>query len=308
MMGDSTDSQRTPEELIRKGFIILDKPAGPTSHEVAAWVKRILHIDKAGHSGTLDPKATGVLPILLQDSTKAVGALVRLPKEYVCVLHLHKTVAERELLDVSKEFTGVLYQRPPLKSAVKRQIRKREVYYINVLEREGNDVLLQIGCEAGTYIRKLCHDIGEALGIGAHMQELRRTKVGPFDESKLTTLHDLTDAYHFWIEDNDEAPLRNIIMPLERALEHLPKIIIRDTAVDAICHGARLAEPGVVSMPSLETKQLVGIYSAKHEIVALGISVLEGGIIADVKRVMMAPGTYPRYWKSGKTRTNAPGT
>jgi tRNA pseudouridine55 synthase len=307
-MADPADFQRTPEELIRKGVIILDKPAGPTSHEVAAWVKRILHINKAGHSGTLDPKATGVLPIMLQDATKAVGALVRLPKEYVCVLHLHKMVPEGALLDVSKEFTGVLYQRPPLKSAVKRQIRKREVYYINVLERESNDVLLKIGCEAGTYIRKLCHDIGEALGVGAHMQELRRTKVGPFDESMLTTLHDLTDSYHFWIEDNDETSLCNLIMPLERALQHLPKIIIRDTAVDAICHGARLAQPGVVSLPHLDTKQLVGIYSAKGEIVALGISVLGGGIIADVKRVMMAPGTYPRYWKSRKSIANAGGT
>jgi H/ACA ribonucleoprotein complex subunit 4 len=307
-MSNSADGQRTIDELIRKGVINLDKPAGPTSHEVAAWVKRILQIKKAGHSGTLDPKATGVLPILLQDATKAVGALVRLPKEYVCVLHLHKRVPEGELLDVLKEFTGVLYQRPPLKSAVKRQIRKREVYFIDVLEREGNDVLLKIGCEAGTYIRKLCHDVGEALGVGAHMQELRRTKVGPFDESKLATLHDLTDAYHFWIEDNDETPLRNIIMPLERALEHLPRIIIRDTAVDAICHGARLAEPGVISLPRLDAKQLVGMYTTRDEIVALGISVLEGGIVAEVKRVMMAPGTYPRSWKSRKTNRPASGT
>jgi H/ACA ribonucleoprotein complex subunit 4 len=115
----------------------------------------------------------------------------------------------------------------------------------------------------------------------------------------------LTDAYHFWIEDNDETPLRNIIMPLERALEHLPKIIIRDTAVDAICHGARLAEPGVISLPRLDAKQLVGMYTARDEIVALGISVLEGGIVAEVKRVMMAPGTYPRSWKSRKTNTPA---
>ncbi|MGZ4852797.1 MAG: RNA-guided pseudouridylation complex pseudouridine synthase subunit Cbf5 [Halobacteriota archaeon] len=304
-MTNSADGERTMDELIRKGVINLDKPAGPTSHEVAAWVKRILQIKKAGHIGTLDPKATGVLPILLEDATKAVGALVRLPKEYVCVLHLHKRVPEGELLNVSKEFTGVLYQRPPLKSAVKRQIRKREVYYMDVLERQGNDVLLKVGCEAGTYIRKLCHDMGEALGVGAHMQELRRTKAGPFDESNLSTLHDLIDAYHFWIEDNDETPLRNIIMPVERALGHLPRIVIRDTAVDAICHGARLAEPGVISLPRLDAKQLVGIYTARDEIVALGISVLEGGIVAEVKRVMMAPGTYPRSWKSRKTNTPA---
>jgi H/ACA ribonucleoprotein complex subunit 4 len=132
------------------------------------------------------------------------------------------------------------------------------------------------------------------------MQELRRTKAGPFDESKLSTLHDLTDAYHFWIEDHDETPLRDIVMPVERALSHLPKIIIRDTAVDAICHGARLAEPGVISLPDVDRKQLVGIYTARDEVVALGISVLEGGVIAEVKRVMMEPGTYPRYWKSRK--------
>ena len=128
--------ERTIDELIRKGVINLDKPAGPTSHEVAAWVKRILRIKKAGHIGTLDPKVTGVLPILLQDATKAVGALVNLPKEYVCVLHLHKAVPEPLLRDMLREFTGVLYQRPPLKSAVKRQIRKREIFYIDVLERQ----------------------------------------------------------------------------------------------------------------------------------------------------------------------------
>ena len=301
-MTNPVAQQRTIDELLQKGVINLDKPAGPTSHEVAAWVKRILHIKKAGHIGTLDPKVTGVLQILLQDATRAVGALVNLPKEYVCVMHLHKTVPESDVRDILREFTGVLYQRPPLKSAVRRQIRKREIYYIDVLERQGNDVLFKVGCEAGTYIRKLCHDVGEALGVGAHMQELRRTKAGPFDESKLSTLHDLTDAYHFWIEDNDEAPLRDIVMPVERALSHLPKIIIRDTAVDAICHGARLAEPGVISLPDVDRKQLVGIYTARDEVVALGISVLEGGVIAEVKRVMMEPGTYPRYWKSRKIR------
>jgi len=298
----TTAQQLTIDELIRKGVINLDKPAGPSSHEVAAWVKRILRIKKAGHIGTLDPKVTGVLPILLQDGTKAVGALVNLPKEYVCVLHLHKTVPEPVLRDVLREFTGVIYQRPPLKSAVKRQIRKREIYFIDVLEWQGNDVLFKVGCEAGTYIRKLCHDVGEVLGVGAHMQELRRTKAGPFDESKLSTLHDLADAYHFWIEDNDEAPLREIIMPVERALSHLPKIVIRDTAVDALCHGARLAEPGIVSLPDVHPKQLVGIYTSRDEIVALGISVVEGGIIAEVKRVMMEPGTYPRYWKPRRIR------
>ncbi|MGZ4921316.1 MAG: RNA-guided pseudouridylation complex pseudouridine synthase subunit Cbf5 [Halobacteriota archaeon] len=290
--------QRTVEQLLQRGVINLDKPAGPSSHEVAAWVKRILQINKAGHSGTLDPKVTGVLPILLQDATKAVGALVSLPKEYICLLHLHKAVDEKSLAKTLEDFTAVLYQRPPLKSAVKRQIRKREVYYIDVLEQQKKDLLLRVGCEAGTYIRKLCHDIGEALGVGAHMQELRRTQAGPFSEATLTKLHDVADAYHFWTEDGDESLFREIVLPVEYALRHIPAIVIRDTAVDAICHGAPLAEPGIVSLGDVKRKQLVGIYTQQGEIVALGISVLEGGIIAQVKRVIMEPGTYPRYWKS----------
>ncbi len=290
--------QRTVEHLLQKGVINLDKPAGPTSHEVAAWVKRVLQINKAGHSGTLDPKVTGVLPILLQDATKAVGALVSLPKEYICLLHLHKAVPDASLTATLREFTTVLYQRPPLKSAVKRQIRKREVYYIDVIEEHKKDFLLRVGCEAGTYIRKLCHDIGDVLGVGAHMQELRRTQAGPFNESTLTKLQDVADAYHFWIEDGDDTLLREVVLPVEHALKHIPAIVIRDTAVDALCHGAPLAEPGVLSIGDVKKKQLVGVYTQQGEIVALGISILEGGIIAQVKRVIMEPGTYPRYWKT----------
>ncbi len=298
----SVPEQRTVEQLLQKGVINLDKPSGPSSHEVAAWVKRIFGVDKAGHSGTLDPKVTGVLPILLQDATKAVGALVSLPKEYICVLHLHKPVADTLVTETLREFTTVLYQRPPLKSAVKRQIRKREVYYIDVIEQHKKDLLLRVGCEAGTYIRKLCHDIGEVLGVGAHMQELRRTQAGPFNESTLTKLQDVTDAYHFWKEDGDDSLLREIVMPVEYALKHIPAIVVRDTAVDAICHGALLAEPGVISLEDVKKRQLVGIYTQRGEIVALGISILEGGVIAQVKRVIMAPGTYPRYWKSKQGR------
>jgi H/ACA ribonucleoprotein complex subunit 4 len=291
-------NERTVEELIKRGIVNIDKPRGPSSHEVAAWVKRALKIDKAGHSGTLDPKVTGVLPIMLQDATKVIGGLVDVSKEYVCALHLHKEIPEKKIFEIFREFTGIIYQRPPVKSAVKRQIRKREIYYIDFLELSEKDVLFKVGCQAGTYIRKLCHDVGEALGVGGHMAELRRTKSGLFDESTVVTLHDLKDAYHFWIEDGEERPIKDIIKPVEYGLQHLPKIIIRDTAVDAICHGAKLTEPGVISTIDLKKKQLAGIYTRDGEIVALGISVLEGGIVAEAKRVIMEPGTYPRYWKS----------
>jgi H/ACA ribonucleoprotein complex subunit 4 len=172
-------SRRTIPELLDKGVINLDKPYGPTSHEVTAWVKNVLHIKRAGHSGTLDPHVTGVLPTMLGDSTRLVRVLLLSGKEYVCVMRLHADVPEIKVKAVLGEFTGTIYQRPPLVSAVKRQLRKRTIYYIDFMEMNGRDVLFRVGCEAGTYIRKLCHDIGEALGDGAHMYEQRRTKTGP---------------------------------------------------------------------------------------------------------------------------------
>lgn len=235
-------------EYIEKGVINIDKPEGPTSHEVAAWVKAILGVSTAGHAGSLDPRVTGLLPTLLGKATKAVPALRLSGKEYVCLLKLHKEMPQKLVRKVCAEFTGPIYQMPPTKSAVKRVIRIRTIYYLEVLEIEGNSVLFRVGCEAGTYIRKLCHDIGLALGCGGHMQELRRTKAGPFTEKTLVTLQDLKDAYEFWKKDGDESELRRVIMPMETAVSHLPKIILRDSAVDAVCSGAALAVPGITSL------------------------------------------------------------
>jgi H/ACA ribonucleoprotein complex subunit 4 len=234
---------RSIEEHIEHGVVIIDKPAGPTSHEVVAWVKEILEITKAAHTGTLDPKVTGVLPVLLGAATKLADTFVS-DKEYVCVMKLHREVNEDKLRNVCGEFVGEIYQRPPLKSAVKRRIRTRTVHYIEIKEIEGKDVLMKVGCEAGTYIRMLCHHIGLALGVGAHMSQLRRTKSFPFTEDTLTRLHDLKDAYVFF-EEGEESLLRELIMPMEYAVEHLPCIIVKDSAVDAICHGADLTAPGI---------------------------------------------------------------
>src|SRR5437867_1053207 len=174
--------QRTPEELIKTSVIIVDKNAGPTSHDVTDWVKKIFQVSKAGHSGTLDPMVTGVLPVALEDATKAMSVLMGLDKEYVGVMHLHQDLDEKLLKNAVVNFIGRIKQIPPVKSAVRRAERERTVYYFDVIEKEGKDVLFKVGCEAGTYIRKLCHDIGQFLKIGAHLTELRRTKVGNFLE------------------------------------------------------------------------------------------------------------------------------
>ena len=300
--------ERPIEEHISKGVINLDKPSGPSSHEVDSWVKRILHVNKTGHGGTLDPKVTGVLPIGIDTATRVSQLLLPAGKEYVCLMTMHKEMPEDQIYEIFDQFTGKIYQTPPVKSAVKRELRVRTIYYATIYEIKGKDVLFRIGCEAGTYIRTFCHDIGEALGCGAHMAELRRTRAGPFNERNddLVNLHDLTDAYHFWVEDGEESYLRNAIKPMEVAAEHLPQIFIKDSAVEAICQGAKLAAGGI-SMISKGIKRgdLVAIKSLKGELVASGIALssteeimnADSGLVVDTNKVFMQPGVYPMAWK-----------
>jgi H/ACA ribonucleoprotein complex subunit 4 len=175
---------------------------------------------------------------------------------------------------------------------------------------EGRNVLFKVGCEGGTYIRKLCFDLGEVLGCGAHMQELRRTRAGPFiEEVDLVTLHDVAYSFMEWQKKKDDKILRKIIQPMEKALALVPKIYIRDSAVDAICHGANLTAPGVLSLETdIKKDSLVAIFTLKDEAVALAKALattneilnMEHGMVAQTKRVLMPRGTYPKCWKSGE--------
>jgi H/ACA ribonucleoprotein complex subunit 4 len=308
-------SERPADQYIRYGLINLDKPAGPTSHEVAAWTKRILKIPAIGHGGTLDPKVTGVLPITLEDSTKIVQSLLYSGKEYICVMKLHGDVQESRVRKILGEFEDEIYQRPPLRSSVKRQIRTRRIYYNEFLEMQGRNVLFRVGCEGGTYIRKLCYDIGEIAGVGAHMQELRRTRSGPFSEDSegFVTLHDVAYWFGEWQETKDPAALHKFIKPMETALELLPKITVRDSAVDALCHGANLTAPGVLSVEGEVAKNsLVAISTLKGEAIALGKAQLntfeilsaKRGTVAKLERVLMERGTYPKTWKTESAHKN----
>ncbi len=222
-------------------------------------------------------------------------------------MRLHGDVSDERLEKVINLFKGPIFQRPPLRSAVKRTVRIRRIYDIKILEREGREVLLHVWCEAGTYMRKLCHDIGEILGVGAHMQELRRIRSGSLTEDEhLVTLHDVIDAYRFWIDNGLEDPLRRAIIPVEYTVQHIPKVVIRDTAVDAICHGAPLAVPGVLMVDSrIRKKDYVAIFTLKGELVAIGEAAMRSeqilaskrGIAVKPRFVVMEPGTYPPAWK-----------
>ncbi len=298
---------RSLQDLLKSGIINIDKPPGPTSHEVVSWVKRILGVDRAGHSGTLDPKVTGCLPVMLENGTKIAKSLLTAGKEYICIMRLHKEIEEEKIRAACAEFVGPIYQRPPLRSSVKRRLRIRKIYYLDILEIEGQNVLFRTGCEAGTYIRKLVYDCGEVLGCGANMAELRRSRSGPFrEDEKLATLHDLIDAYYFWKEDGDSRLLSRYLRPLENGVRHLPKIIIRDSAVSALCHGANLAAAGVLQLHSdIKRDDIVAIMTLKGELVATGVAQqsaevitdAKSGIVVDISRVIMAPGVYPKSWQ-----------
>ena len=304
-------NNRPLDILLDYGILLLDKPSGPTSHELVAWTKRILGITKAGHSGTLDPGTTGLLPIGLGDATKALSILLFGPKEYYAVARIHQQKDVDQIDNLLKEFTGEIYQRPPQRSSVKRATRVRRIYEIQRLESAENIILLRVLCEAGTYIRKLIYDIGEVLGTGATMFELRRTRVSVFSEAadKLVRLHDLVDAIETYKETKEEQKIRSIVKPIELALEGVVSVAVKDSAVDALCHGAQVAIPGIVAIDkNLKKGSLVGIYTLKGEIIALGeanmnseeIKQNDKGIAFNIKRLIMKPDTYPRCWKTSK--------
>jgi len=221
-------------------------------------------------------------------------------------MQVHADIPENTIRDLLNEFVGEIYQKPPVRASVKRDTRRRFIYQLDVFEIDGRKVLFKCSCQAGTYMRKLCSDIGEVLGCGAHMRELRRTRAGPFTEDdSLVTLHQLSAAQSDF-ESGDDSALRKIIQPMEMALTSLPKVVIRDSAVDSVCHGADLALPGLLQLDSaIERKKLVAIFTLKGEAVGLGRALLtsremldqERGEAVKIERVIMERGTYPALWK-----------
>ena len=293
--------------LMRYGVVNLDKPRGPTSHQVVAWAKEILRVEKAGHGGTLDPKVSGVLPVALERATRVLRYIQGLDKTYVFVMTLHGDISDAKIRKVVDEFSGPIIQTPPMKSAVKREARVRTIRRLELLERAGRDLLFKVECEAGTYIRKLCRDMGEAMLVGANMSELRRMRSGVFREEESCTLQDLVDAVYFYREGDDHE-IRRLIRPVEAYIDGLPKIWVRDTAVEALCNGAPLAAPGIVKCEStVEAGEQVAALTLKGELIGIGeakmsakaIFSADSGIAASLSRVVMERGLYPRYWKKG---------
>ncbi|KAG2312284.1 hypothetical protein Bca52824_023841 [Brassica carinata] len=299
-------------DYIRYGVINLDKPSNPSSHEVVAWIKRILRVEKTGHSGTLDPKVTGNLIVCIDRATRLVKSQQGAGKEYVCVARLHSAVPDvAKVARALESLTGAVFQRPPLISAVKRQLRIRTIYQSKLLEYDADRhlVVFWVSCEAGTYIRTMCVHLGLLLGVGGHMQELRRVRSGILGENdNMVTMHDVMDAQ--WMYDNhkDESYLRRVIMPLEVILTSYKRLVVKDSAVNAICYGAKLMIPGLLRFENdIDVGTEVVLMTTKGEAIAVGIAEMttsvmatcDHGVVAKIKRVVMDRDTYPRKWGLG---------
>jgi len=253
---------------------------------------------------------TGVLPLALEDATKTIQAFLLTGKEYVCVMTLHGDVDETKIRGVLNEFVGDIFQKPPVRAAVKREVRKRTIYSIEGVEIDGRQVLFRVACQAGTYIRKLVYDVGEVLEVGAHMRELRRTRSGSFTEKDIRSLYDVLKLSQA-SPDEREGIIRQIVRPMEAAFDYVPRIYIRDSAVSSICHGADLAVPGIVKLSEgIRPKTSIVLFTLKGELVALSRALMgteqmmkeERGLAAKTVRVIMPTDAYPKLWKPKHSR------
>ena len=301
--------ERSIEQLLESSVVIVNKQAGPSSHQVAAWLRDSFELESTGHGGTLDPNVTGVLPVSIGRASKVIKVMQESPKEYVCLMKHNSSQKESKLLEMFKKFTGPIYQIPPFQAAVKRELRIRRIYEIEMLEHSSKKTLFRVLCEGGTYIRNLCEDIGSALGSGGFMEQLIRTKSGPFEIGNSITMVEAHDIYKNWKDTGDTTGLSAILKPLEDMLVDIPIIVAKGSAVDALCHGADLAVPGVVSVSkNMKRGQLISIRTSRDEAIALARATVNAdeiaakpngkGKVAKLERVIMERGTYPREWKT----------
>ena len=302
--------KRSPEENMNFSVINLDKPRGPTSHQVTYWVRKMLGVEKIAHGGTLDPNVSGVLPILLGEARKLMEFFLGSGKEYIAVMELSakKFPDKSTIEDVFSMFQGEIYQTPPKEAAVKRELRKRSIYQIEIIEIKEPYILFRADVESGTYIRTLCKDMGTIMGCRGTMAELRRIRSGFLYDNDAVNMLDLKDDYIFWKEEKSNTFIKNDLIPVEDLIPEKSMIFIKDSSVDAICHGANLSIAGISKYSTeLHKGDMVALMSCKGELVAMGkmlydadsIEGMKKGFVVDTTRVIMKRGTYPRMWKHG---------
>ncbi|MBT5844237.1 MAG: RNA-guided pseudouridylation complex pseudouridine synthase subunit Cbf5 [Euryarchaeota archaeon] len=305
-IGGNPDA-RDVEERLASGFILLDKPAGPTSHQLASWARDLFGLERLGHGGTLDPFATGVLPLMAGKAMKVTKKILTHKKTYICVFRFATLPDQSRLAEVMRQLTGRVYNVPPEVSAVKVQVRTRKIFTFENIEIKGNDMIARVHCEAGTYIRTMARDLGLLLDMKVQLKELRRETSGVFNLEDCITMQELADAVWLWKEcDKPEALLR-IIHPIEKILLDLPTATVKDSAAAALAHGAPLLRPGLINIQSgVKAGKEIMIQTLKGEAVGIvtltlntdEIATIDEGEVARPNMVLLDEGLYPRRWKS----------
>ena len=299
--------ERDVEERLASGFILLDKPAGPTSHQLASWARDLFGLERLGHGGTLDPFATGVLPLMAGKSMKLTKKILTHKKTYICVFRFASKPDEEQLAKVMKQLTGRVYNVPPEVSAVKVQVRTRKIFTFEKLEMKANDMIARVYCEAGTYIRTIARDMGLLLDMKVQLKELRRETTGVFKLEDCITMQELADAVWLWKERDQPEALLRVIHPIEKLLLDLPTATVKDSAAAALAHGAPLLRPGLVDIQSgVKPGQDIMIQTLKGEAVGIVTHTLgtdelvasDEGEVARPNMVLLDEGLYPRRLKS----------
>ena len=293
------------EQRLASGFILLDKPPGPTSHQIASWVRDLLGLERLGHGGTLDPFATGVLPLMAGKSMKLTKGILKTDKTYIAVLKFAQETNAEALNDVIDKLTGRIYNVPPEISAVKVQVRTRKIYSFELIESTSKQAIVKIACEAGTYIRTIARDMGLLLGYNVELKELRRENSGRFNLMDCVTLQEIADAVWLWKECDNSTALEKIIHPTEKLLLDKPYIIVKDSAASALCHGAPLLRPGLIEVSDKLSSGLeVAAFTSKNEVVGIvkmskgftEISNDTSGEIGKPVMILMEQERYPPQW------------
>ena len=293
------------EQRLASGFILLDKPPGPTSHQIASWVRDLLGLERLGHGGTLDPFATGVLPLMAGKSMKLTKGILKTDKTYIAVLKSAQETNAENLNDVIDKLTGRIYNVPPEISAVKVQVRTRKIYSFELIESTSKQAIVKIACEAGTYIRTIARDMGLLLGYNVELKELRRENSGRFNLMDCVTLQEIADAVWLWKECDNSTALEKIIHPTEKLLLDKPYIIVKDSAASALCHGAPLLRPGLIEVSDKLSSGLeVAAFTSKNEVVGIvkmskgftEISNETSGEIGKPVMILMEQERYPPQW------------
>jgi len=293
------------------GILILDKPLGLSSNKALQQVKNLLFARKAGHTGSLDPLASGLLAICFGEATKMANYIVDTDKHYRVTGLLGATtttgdtegdiVSEKpvphfdkaQLTAILEKFTGEIMQIPPMYSALKhngeplyklarqgieieREPRPITIYSLTLVDMTETSFTLDVICSKGTYIRTLVEDIGAELGCGAHTIELRRTSVGPFSEKDMVTMQTLVDA-----EQNDREKLNDYVKPVETALVGWPEVKLSPDAAYYLRQGQ------AVTVPHAPTSGIVSLFAEETNFIGVG-EILDDGRVTP-KRLLNIP-------------------